>query len=88
MLGKLSKKQIQSAFEVLSKLQKLLDGGNATRNQFIESTNKFYTFIPHAFGMDDPPIINNEEIVKVSVSEISGNELYFIVFHQYKISKV
>lgn len=63
--GKLSKSQIQSAFSVLAELQDLItkkDDGS----RFIDASNRFYTLIPHAFGIDDPPIIKSEEMVKVS----------------------
>lgn len=62
-LGKLSKKQIQSAFKVLAELQDLVNN-NASDHSYIDASNRFYTFIPHSFGIDDPPILNNQEIIK------------------------
>lgn len=53
-LGKLSKKQIQKAFSVLTELLTLIKTGNQDRTKFIESSNKFYTLIPHNFGVDGP----------------------------------
>ncbi|GLV44778.1 Poly-(ADP-ribose) polymerase [Carabus blaptoides fortunei] len=62
-LGKLSKKQIQSAFSVLSELQTLVNIGGSDRN-FIDASNRFYTFIPHSFGIENPPILNTAEMIK------------------------
>lgn len=63
-LGKLSKSQIQKAFGVLTELQKLIDTKAGT-NKFIDASNRFYTFIPHSFGVDDPPLLNDPEVIKV-----------------------
>ncbi|RZB77497.1 poly-(ADP-ribose) polymerase [Asbolus verrucosus] len=63
-LGKLSKKQIQSAFSVLTELQQLVDN-NGAEARFIDASNRFYTFIPHSFGVDDPPVLRDAEVIKV-----------------------
>lgn len=63
-LGKLSKKQIQSAFKVLTELQTLIEKGGAEA-RFIDASNRFYTLVPHSFGVDVAPILNGEEAVKV-----------------------
>lgn len=65
-LGKLSKKQIQSAFGVLTELQTLVNK-TAPLTDFIDPSNRFYTFIPHSFGVDDPPILNSSDMIKVRV---------------------
>lgn len=62
-LGKLSKKQIQEAFKVLSELQEMVEKG-ATEPKIIEATNRFYTLIPHSFGVDQVPILRDKEIIK------------------------
>jgi hypothetical protein len=63
-LGKLSKKQIQSAYSVLSELQRLVDE-SGPEARFIDASNRFYTFIPHSFGIDDPPVLKDTEVIKV-----------------------
>jgi hypothetical protein len=64
-LGKLSKKQIQHAYVVLTHLQELVKTG-ASNSCFVDASNRFYTLIPHDFGIEKPPILNSEEMIKVS----------------------
>lgn len=72
-LGKLSKKQIQSAFGVLSELQKLIDSPKEnTKSKFVDACNRFYTFIPHDFGTDNPPIINTKEQVQAKLEMLDN----------------
>lgn len=63
-LGKLSKKQIQTAYKVLKELSELIKMGNTEDLKFIEGTNQFYTLIPHNFGIAKPPIINTYELIQ------------------------
>ncbi|XP_067616114.1 poly [ADP-ribose] polymerase isoform X1 [Eurosta solidaginis] len=62
-LGKLSKKQIQSAYKVLTEIYDLIqrEGNKAS---FIDATNRFYTLIPHNFGVQTPPILDTFEEVE------------------------
>ncbi|KAL4239025.1 Poly [ADP-ribose] polymerase 1 [Mactra antiquata] len=72
-LGKLSKKQIKSAYSVLTELQELNEkGGTAT--QILDASNRFYTLIPHDFGMKKPPMLDTAEIIK-SKTEMLDNLL-------------
>ena len=64
-LGKLSKKQIQQAYSVLSDLQELVKSGGPD-SRFLDASNRFYTLIPHDFGIENPPVLNSEEMIKVS----------------------
>ena len=66
-LGKLSKKQIQQAYNVLTELQELIKKGGS-ESRFLDASNRFYTLIPHDYGVDNPPILNSEEIIKVSIN--------------------
>lgn len=50
---------------MLTELQKLINQKD-DGSRFIDASNRFYTLIPHAFGIADPPIIKTEEMVKVS----------------------
>lgn len=61
-LGKLSKKQIQKAYSVLTELKQLVDT-NGTHARFVDASNRFYTFIPHSFGVDDPPVLKDAETI-------------------------
>ena len=53
-LGKISKKQIQQAYSVLTQLLTLVKDGCEDRSKFIAASNKFYTLIPHNFGIEGP----------------------------------
>lgn len=80
-LGKLSKKQIERAYRVLSEALDLMgkldkkpnvDGeeaaasSQATLNaQLLDCSNRFYTLIPHDFGMKTPPLLKDLELIKV-----------------------
>ena len=75
-LGKLSKKQIQAAYGVLSDALEILksqedkkseDGNPMKINaHLLDCSNKFYTLIPHDFGMKKPPLLDNEDLINVS----------------------
>lgn len=56
-LGKLSQKQIQSAYKVLTEVSALIQKGGSNP-QFIDCTNRFYTLIPHNFGIESPPLLD------------------------------
>lgn len=61
-LGKLSSKQIYAAMGVLREISELVQK-NGTSGQFVEASNRFYTMIPHDFGVKRPPIIDTIEMV-------------------------
>lgn len=63
-LGKLSKNQIQKAYAVLGELQELIDKGTS-ETKLIEATNRFYTLIPHSFGVDEVQILRDKDVIKV-----------------------
>ncbi|XP_028036394.1 poly [ADP-ribose] polymerase [Bombyx mandarina] len=63
-LGKLSKKQIKAGYKVLSELQNLIKSGDASRNKIVDATNRFFTLIPHDFGVNNAPLLDNNEIIK------------------------
>ncbi|KHJ87626.1 Poly(ADP-ribose) polymerase catalytic domain protein [Oesophagostomum dentatum] len=62
-LGKLSKKQIMSAYSVLTELQQMMSG-DADPDRVLDASNRFYSLIPHDFGMNSPPLLNTEELIK------------------------
>lgn len=62
-LGKLSKVQIAKGFEVLEEIEAALN--QKKRNAPLEElSSKFFTTIPHNFGRNRPPTIDNKEIVE------------------------
>ncbi|VDM70186.1 unnamed protein product, partial [Strongylus vulgaris] len=62
-LGKLSRKQITSAFSVLTELQTLMID-DRDEIKIIDASNRFYTLIPHNFGMDKPPLLRSIDVIK------------------------
>jgi len=70
-LGKLTKKQITSAYSLLTELIKIRERG-ADRTELIDRTNRFYTLVPHDFGIDNPPLLDNEEIIKQKISMLDN----------------
>lgn len=62
-LGRLSKKQLQEANLTLTELSNLTARG-ASNAEFVGLSNKFYTLVPHNFGMKSAPVIDTLEIIK------------------------
>lgn len=63
-LGKLSKKQIDKAYAVLTQLQEILKKSNVDRTALIDASNRFYTLIPHNFGVSGPKILESLEEIR------------------------
>lgn len=71
-LGKLGKSTIKKGFEHLQELAKLIkrparaqSKHNVSREEAIEDfTNKYYSVIPHIFGRNRPPLIDNNDILQ------------------------
>lgn len=61
-LGKLSRRQIEKAYTVLSDLLKEIEGENNPA-RILDGSNQFYTLIPHDFGMQKPPLLDNEKMI-------------------------
>lgn len=67
-LGKISRKQLLEAYSVLTDSTKLRDQeeDERKRNRLIaDVTNRFYTLIPHNFGTQMPPLLDNDDLLKV-----------------------
>ncbi|XP_038210310.1 poly [ADP-ribose] polymerase-like [Zerene cesonia] len=62
-LGKLSKKQIKSGYNVLSELLTNIQDGKANNNKIVDATNRFYTLIPHNFGTNNPPLLDSIDAI-------------------------
>ncbi|EZA56984.1 Poly [ADP-ribose] polymerase [Ooceraea biroi] len=63
-LGKLSQKQIEKAYAVLTELQEILKKSSVDRTTLIDASNRFYTLIPHNFGVSGPKILETSEEIK------------------------
>lgn len=70
-LGKLSKKQLLNAYTVLNELSELVTRG-ASQNEFIGPTNKFYSLVPQSFGVEKPPLINSDEMIKKKIEMVDS----------------
>lgn len=70
-LGKLSKKQIEQSYSVLNEAQQIiLSGANA--NKILDASNRFYTLIPHDFGLKTPPLLENDELIKAKIEMLDS----------------
>ena len=61
-LGKLSRRQMQSAYTVPTTLLAEIKGAKDP-TRILDWSNQFYTLIPHDFGMQKPPLLDSEDIV-------------------------
>ena len=71
-LGKLSKKQIETAYSILTEAQDMIKNDDGTDTKFLDASNRFFTLIPHDFGMKKPPILNNPDIVKSKIEMLDN----------------
>ncbi|KAH8324953.1 hypothetical protein KR067_002329 [Drosophila pandora] len=62
-LGKLSLQQVQSAYTVAANIFDLIKSGSTT-SKLVDASNRFYTLIPHNFGVKSPPLIETIEQVE------------------------
>lgn len=61
-LGKLSQKQLHSAMAVLKEISELI-GSGAQSSSFVDASNRFYTLVPHDFGVQRAPVIDTNDLV-------------------------
>ena len=74
-LGKLSKSTLKRGFEVLKNLAEVITNPSLAEQlhelsfrQAVEQfSNSYYTLIPHSFGRDRPPIIQDQERLKKEI---------------------
>ncbi|XP_073951356.1 poly-(ADP-ribose) polymerase [Choristoneura fumiferana] len=71
-LGKLSKKQIKAGYQVLSDLLNHLTKEQTSQNKIVDATNRFYTLVPHNFGVDNPPLLDNVEAIKSKIEMLDN----------------
>ncbi|PVD25807.1 hypothetical protein C0Q70_13469 [Pomacea canaliculata] len=70
-LGKLSKRQIESAYKILTELQQLVEN-KGSQTQFVDATNRFYTLIPHDFGMGKIKLLDTAEAIKTKTEMLDN----------------
>uniref|UniRef100_A0A671XEB0 Poly [ADP-ribose] polymerase n=1 Tax=Sparus aurata TaxID=8175 RepID=A0A671XEB0_SPAAU len=70
-LGKLSKRQIQSAYALLTEVQQAVSDSQPD-SQILDLSNRFYTLIPHDFGMKKPPLLNNLDYIQAKVQMLDN----------------
>lgn len=74
-LGKLAKSTIVKGYQALKDLSDLMNDQSLAQSEYstdyqsaIEMlSNSFYSYIPHAFGRNRPPIINNQDMLNREV---------------------
>ncbi|GMK57423.1 hypothetical protein CspeluHIS016_0402570 [Cutaneotrichosporon spelunceum] len=74
-LGKLSKSTILKGFQALKDLASLFDDHSLAQSVYAMAygpavemlSNRFYSYIPHDFGRNRPPIISNEPMLKKEI---------------------
>ncbi|XP_075060451.1 poly [ADP-ribose] polymerase 1 [Mixophyes fleayi] len=70
-LGKLSKRQIQSAYSILNEVQQAVSESSGEA-RLLDLSNRFYTLIPHDFGMKKPPLLDKEEYIQAKVQMLDN----------------
>jgi hypothetical protein len=93
-LGKISKKQIDKANDILNKIQEYLDEISANKDVDPETlkeqektqekeikrfSSQFYTIIPYACGMSVPPAIKDSDALKEKVEQLKLLEELLVV---------
>ena len=62
---------MRNAYSVLSELQ-IEVNGEKNPAKILDASNRFYTLIPHDFGMRKPPPLDNEEIIKLKTMMVDN----------------
>ncbi|RKO88331.1 Poly polymerase, partial [Blyttiomyces helicus] len=70
-LGKLSKNLIKSAYETLAEALALVRAPSRPSHAlFVRISSKFFTLVPHDFGVASPPLLDSEEMINVKIQLI------------------
>lgn len=70
-LGKLSRRQMQNAYIVLTELLNEIRGAK-NLSKIVDASNRFYTLIPHDFGLKKPPPLDTEEVIKLKTMMVDN----------------
>jgi poly [ADP-ribose] polymerase len=71
-MGKISKKQIEKAYGILTEVQNMIKNGDGTDSKFLDASNRFFTLIPHDFGLKTPPILNEPDYIKSKIEMLDS----------------
>lgn len=72
-LGKLSRRQLMAAFSVLTEAQELLNQDCKTNGpKILDCSNRFYTLIPHDFGINTVPLLDNLDLIKSKIEMVES----------------
>ncbi|MGH0125337.1 UNVERIFIED_CONTAM: hypothetical protein FKN15_041981 [Acipenser sinensis] len=66
-LAKPVQELIKMIFDVESMKKAMTVSGGGSDSQILDLSNRFYTLIPHDFGMKKPPLLNNLEYIQTKV---------------------
>ena len=71
-LGKLSRKQIEAAYKILTEVQNMIKTSSGSDSKYLDFSNRFFTLIPHDFGMKSPPRLDNPDLVKSKIDMLDN----------------
>jgi len=71
-LGKLSKKQMQRAYALLTEITEIISKDPVEKNKMMDYSNRFYTLIPHDFGYDQPPCLESDDLIKTKTAMLDN----------------
>lgn len=74
-LGKLSKRTVQTGYQILKDLSELIADPSLADTKYGSSyatvtadlSNRYFTTIPHVFGRNRPPVLNNDAQIKKEI---------------------
>eukprot|EP00700_Malawimonas_jakobiformis_P001485 EC721570.1.p1 GENE.EC721570.1~~EC721570.1.p1 ORF type:complete len:164 (+),score=36.67 EC721570.1:64-492(+) len=69
-LGKISKAQILKGYGILKEIEAALQ--SSQKSKLLELSNRFYTAIPHKFGMRVPPVINTQAMLQAKMDMLEA----------------
>ena len=71
-LGKLSRKQVETAYKILTEVQDMIRNSSGSDSKYLDASNRFFTLIPHDFGMKSPPRLDNPDLVKSKIDMLDS----------------
>lgn len=71
-LGKLSRKQIETAYTILTEAQTMIKTETGSQGKFLDASNRFFTLIPHDFGMRQPPMLDSPDLVASKIEMLDN----------------
>merc|ERR1712025_1406589 len=86
-LGKLSQKQIDTAYKILTEVQDMIKNVTGSDAKFLDASNRFFTLIPHDFGMKSPPLLDNPDLVKNKIEMLDNLKEIDLAFNLLSTDK-